>query len=209
MKLDVSVTHRLSQDEAVRRVKALFDKAKTEHAGKLGELHEQWDKHVGYFRASLRGMSGSATVSVVPGRVIVSCDLPAVAFLYKSTIKRELEERLAVALADSSTVRRPQPTDASNDDGEFVPHDVPAFLKKRVRLPKTPPLSSDDTRYTRAYFDIVHKIERGVELSEEEREWYMKEKTRMRTESDKALRENLPFIVLVVTVCIVWIVWPK
>ena len=211
MKLDVSLTHRLSQEEAVQQVKNLIEKTKKEHAEKLSEFQEEWNGNNVRLNASANGMSGSAAITVASGRISVSCELPAAAFLYKGKIKRAIEEKLTAALAKAPAVRAATPVSAGGDDdyedgGEFIPHRIPAHLRRRVRLPKTPPLEPDDMRYGRAYCDIRQKISYGAELTDEELAWYENERKRLDALWSDRLKSAIPLgiVILLVIALVVW-----
>jgi len=54
----VSVNHRLSQDEALRRIQAAVAQAKLQYAGKISDLRENWNGYVGAFLVSAMNQQG-------------------------------------------------------------------------------------------------------------------------------------------------------
>jgi hypothetical protein len=97
--LMVSVSHRLSQDEALRRIRALVAQAKVQYSGKISDLHETWNGYVGAFEASGMGQKGSGTVAVNPSDVRLQITLPFAASLFKSKIESGIHETLSRILA--------------------------------------------------------------------------------------------------------------
>ena len=60
--LIVSVSHGLSQDEALRRIRSAVAHSKVQYSGKLSDLHESWNGYLGAFDASGVGTEGEITV---------------------------------------------------------------------------------------------------------------------------------------------------
>jgi hypothetical protein len=69
--LIVSVNHRLSQDEALRRILAAVAQAKTQYSDKFDDLRDSWNGYVGDFQISARNQQVSGTVTVNPADVTV------------------------------------------------------------------------------------------------------------------------------------------
>jgi hypothetical protein len=97
--LIVSVSHRLSQDEALRRIKAVVAHAKVQYSDKISDLHESWNGYVGAVEASGMGQKGSGTVAVNPSDVTVHITLPFAALLFKSRIESAIRDTLMRILA--------------------------------------------------------------------------------------------------------------
>jgi hypothetical protein len=98
-RLEMSIPHHLSQDEAVQRIKRLLETVKSEHADKINELRESWNENVGTFNLSALGFSVSGTIAVMPDEVQLSGDLPFAASFFKSRIETTIRERAAELLA--------------------------------------------------------------------------------------------------------------
>jgi len=98
-KIDVSVPHRLAQQEAMSRIKGLVHQLKAEHGATLGDLREEWTADTGTVSFSAMGFALSGTVAVTPGDVRVSGDLPLAASFFKNQIEATIRDRAAALLA--------------------------------------------------------------------------------------------------------------
>ena len=94
----MSVSHNLTQDEAVKRVKNLLNDVKTQFADKISDLHEEWDGHTGRFHFSAMGFPVSGTLTVKTSQVEISGNLPFAAMLFKGTIKSAIKDRAETLL---------------------------------------------------------------------------------------------------------------
>ena len=95
----VSIGHRLTEDEALRRVRIRIGQIKLQYSNMVSDLTENWDGYVGTFSGSARGMSVSGTVIVSPSSVTVSAGVPAVAFMFKGRIEAGIRDELTRMLA--------------------------------------------------------------------------------------------------------------
>jgi hypothetical protein len=98
-KLNITVPHRLTQDEALKRIRSAFNDAKTRYAGQIGGLQEEWAGYTGKVSVSVRGLSLSAALTVKPSQVEISGNLPLVAVFLKGKIKSAIEENFTKLLA--------------------------------------------------------------------------------------------------------------
>ena len=97
--LNLTVPHRLAQDEALKRIQGLLNKVRTQFADKINDLREEWTGNVGTFRFSAMGMPMSGTLTVKTSEVEFSGDLPALAALYKSKIESTIRQQAEALLA--------------------------------------------------------------------------------------------------------------
>jgi hypothetical protein len=97
--LKVSVAHKLSQDEALRRVKAAIADAKKEYAEQVDDLQESWDGYNGTFSATAMGQRVSGSLAVNPSDVIVQGKLPLIALPFKGKFEAMIREQVAAILA--------------------------------------------------------------------------------------------------------------
>jgi hypothetical protein len=97
--LIVFVSHRLSQDEALRRIQAVVAQAKVQYSEKINDLRESWNGYVGTFQISAQNQQVSGTVNVNPSDVTIQSTLPFVASLFKSGIESRLRDELTKILA--------------------------------------------------------------------------------------------------------------
>jgi hypothetical protein len=95
----MSVSHRLSQDEALKRIQSLFGEVKTQFADKISNLHEEWNGSSGNFSFSAMGFSVSRTLAVRPSEVELLGDLPLAAAFFKGKIEATIRERAEALLA--------------------------------------------------------------------------------------------------------------
>lgn len=98
-KLNMAVSHRLAQDEAVTRVKTLLGEVKKQFADKITDLHEEWDGNTGKFSFSAMGFSVSGTLTVKSSEVELSGNLPFAASFFKGKIESTIRERAETLLA--------------------------------------------------------------------------------------------------------------
>ena len=98
-KLNMTVPHRLSQDEALKRIQGLLNNVRTQFADKISDLREEWTGNVGAFRFSAMGMPVSGTLTVKPSEVEFSGDLPALPALHKAKIESTIRQQAETLLA--------------------------------------------------------------------------------------------------------------
>src|ERR1700730_5988282 len=92
--LIVSVSHRLSQDEALRRIQAAVAQAKAQFSDKINELHVGWNGYFGAFKISAQNQEESWTVAVNPSDVTLETTLPFLATFFKTTIESRMRDEL-------------------------------------------------------------------------------------------------------------------
>jgi len=97
--LMVSVSHQLSQDDALRRIRAVVAHAKVQYADKINDLRDSWKGYVGTFDVSGMGQKASGNVVVNPSDVTVQIKLPFAASLFKSKIESGIRDSLTRILA--------------------------------------------------------------------------------------------------------------
>ena len=97
--LIVSVSHRLSQDEALRRIQAAVAQATTQYSDKIEDLRGGWNGYVGAFQISAQNQQGSGMVAVNPSDVTVQITLPFLALVFKSRIESGMRNELMKILA--------------------------------------------------------------------------------------------------------------
>lgn len=98
-KLNMSVPHRLPQDEALNRIKRLLGQVKQQYADKISDLREDWEDNIGTFSFSAMGFSVLGTLNVTPSAVELTGNLPFAAGLFKGKIEQTIRERAAELLA--------------------------------------------------------------------------------------------------------------
>jgi hypothetical protein len=98
-KLNMSVTHELPQDEALKRVKKAIADLKTQYADKISDLREDWNGNTCEFHLSVKSASGSGTMIVKPSEVEISGNLPLLAWAFTGKIESIIREKLKQILA--------------------------------------------------------------------------------------------------------------
>ena len=97
-KLNMTMSHKLPQDEAFRRIKVFVESAKVEFAGKISNLQECWDGYTGTFSFSTSGILISGELVVKDDQVELSGELPWLAEIYKDKIESTIRERVQASL---------------------------------------------------------------------------------------------------------------
>src|SRR5262245_43060707 len=68
-KMEMTIPHHLSQQEAMRRIKGLLEQVKAEYPDAFSDLHESWTDTGGEFSARIKGMDVSGQMVVTPNEV--------------------------------------------------------------------------------------------------------------------------------------------
>jgi hypothetical protein len=95
----VAVPHKLTQDEALKRIKKTVAEAKKQNSDKVSDLKETWDGYEGEFSGSAMGHDVSGSVAVEPAAVVVTGKLPFIALPFKGKIESGIEGMLKRLLA--------------------------------------------------------------------------------------------------------------
>ena len=98
-KMNVSVPHNLSADEAIRRIKNLVGDMKKQFGDRVTDLKEEWSGNNGQFAFKAMGFDVSGTVQVDAGEVRIQGDLPFAASMFKGRIESTIQERARQLLA--------------------------------------------------------------------------------------------------------------
>ena len=98
-KLNMLISHKLSQDEALRRIKTLLGEVKNQFADKVSELCEEWNGNTGNFSFSAMGFFVSGILTVKTSEVELSGTLPFAASFFKGKIESTIRERAEKLLA--------------------------------------------------------------------------------------------------------------
>ena len=93
-KINLTVTHRLSQDEALQRTYGLLEKIQKQFADKINDLQQKWDGNTGMFNFSVMGFSVSGKLTVEPSEVKLTATLPFAAVFFKGKIEAAIREQL-------------------------------------------------------------------------------------------------------------------
>lgn len=97
--LNMAVPHSLQQDEAVSRIKNLFNDVKIQFAEQIRDLHEEWEGNTGKFNFSAMGFPISGTLTVTTSQVEISGNLPSMIAPFKGKIESMIKVHAEKLLA--------------------------------------------------------------------------------------------------------------
>ncbi len=97
-KLHVSVPHELGQEEALRRIKAFIDQAKSQFASQMSGFTHEWKGGVSTFQLEAKGTSLAGTITVTEDKVEIESKLPMAAILFKGKIETALSDGITAIL---------------------------------------------------------------------------------------------------------------
>ena len=98
--IQVTVHHKLTEHEAMARIKNLVTQLKLEHGDKLTNIEEDWHARSGKFSFTFHGMSLSGTVQLHPQTVEIHGKLPLAVSLFRGKIKDVIKEKAGELLAE-------------------------------------------------------------------------------------------------------------
>jgi len=75
-KLNIIVSHHLTQDEEIKRIRNLLNEMKTKYTDKISNWYEEWEGHVGKVHFSAMGFTVSGTLMVKKSQVEICGSLP-------------------------------------------------------------------------------------------------------------------------------------
>lgn len=91
--IEMSIPHKLTQEEARRRIQDLLPKMKSHYADQIKDLNEEWNGNMGKFSFSVMGFPVSGTLVVNESSVDLDGSLPFAAAFFKSKIKSVIKEK--------------------------------------------------------------------------------------------------------------------
>jgi hypothetical protein len=97
--MTISTPHSLGAEEATARLKTFFAKLKERHQDKLSNLEEQWNGNRLDYSFSTYGFNIKGDLTIEPGEVKVSGNLPFAAMMFKGKIEQTVREELEKVLA--------------------------------------------------------------------------------------------------------------
>ena len=97
--LEISIPHKLTKEEARRRIQELLPKMKKDYGDQIKDLHEEWSDNTGSFSFSVMGFAVSGTLTVNDSSVDLDGNLPFAAAFFKGKIKSVIEEKAQQVLA--------------------------------------------------------------------------------------------------------------
>ena len=97
--IQVTVHHKLTEHEAMSRIKNLVTNLKHEHENKVTNINEEWHARSGKFSFTFHGMALSGTVNLHPGTVEIHGKLPLAVSLFRGKIKDVIKEKASELLS--------------------------------------------------------------------------------------------------------------
>ena len=89
-KIDLSVAHKLGQEEAKKRIASLMADSRTRFAGKVSNVAESWNGYVDAFSFEAMGFAVNGKLEVQPTQVLIEMNLPWAAYPFKARIQEEI-----------------------------------------------------------------------------------------------------------------------
>ncbi|MCC6323746.1 polyhydroxyalkanoic acid system family protein [Candidatus Nomurabacteria bacterium] len=92
--INVTIPHKLPQEEALKRIQNLLTQTKENFADDIKNLNENWEGNVGKFSLTAKGHATRGTLTVKPTHVEINgeIDLPFLLRMFKGVIVSKIEE---------------------------------------------------------------------------------------------------------------------
>lgn len=91
--IQVTVHHKLTEHEAMSRIKGLVTNLKHEHGDKVSNIEEEWHARSGTFSFTFHGLDLSGTIHLHPGTVEIHGKLPFAVSLFRGKIKQVIKDK--------------------------------------------------------------------------------------------------------------------
>jgi hypothetical protein len=101
--IQVTTHHKLTEHEAMSRIKNLVTQLKHDHGDKISNMQEEWHARSGKFSFSFHGLALSGTVELHPGTVEIHGKLPLAVSLFRGKIKDVIREKAKELLEGTKT----------------------------------------------------------------------------------------------------------
>lgn len=98
-KMDLVIQHRLSKDEALKRIRGLLEKTKSQFADKISDLAEKWEDNRCNFSFSAMGFSVSGEIAVDSTEIKIQSKIPFAAIPFRGKIESSIREQADKLLA--------------------------------------------------------------------------------------------------------------
>ena len=90
--MKISIPHELTREEAMNRIRNLFNKIREEQKGNIQELSEEWREYGGSFKLKTMGFEITGTAVVLPASVEIEAKLPLALTMFQGAIKGTIEK---------------------------------------------------------------------------------------------------------------------
>lgn len=91
--IQVTVHHKLTEHEAMARIKNLVTQLKHEQGNKVSNMQEEWHARSGKFSFTYSGFDLSGHVELHPGTVEIHGKLPFAVSLFRGKIKEVIKSK--------------------------------------------------------------------------------------------------------------------
>lgn len=91
--IKMHIPHKLSEEEALGRIKTLLHKIKHEQKEKISNVKEEWSHNTGHFHFTAQGFDLSGVIKVHNGIVDIHAKVPLAVYLFRNRIKQVIEEK--------------------------------------------------------------------------------------------------------------------
>ena len=89
-KINLSVAHNLSQEDAKIRIARLMADSRSRFAGRVSNVAESWNGYADAFSFDAMGFSVSGHLEVQPSQVLIEMTVPWAAYPFKARIESEI-----------------------------------------------------------------------------------------------------------------------
>ncbi len=97
--LTVEVSHQLTKEEALARIKNLLVNLKEEQKEIVSDVKEEWSGDEGNFSFAAKGFELSGDIKVNDNNVVINAQLPFAVALFKGAIQNIIEQRAKALLS--------------------------------------------------------------------------------------------------------------
>ena len=101
-KIEVRAAHQLTPQEAAERLRRFGEQLKQKHGEEVTILKEEWGDETLDFSLAAKGITISGQLVATDRQVIVTCNLPFAAMLFRGRIEKDIQKTLSDALANNA-----------------------------------------------------------------------------------------------------------
>ena len=98
--IQVTVHHKLTEHEAMSRIKNLITKLKLDNENKITNVEEEWHARSSKFSFTIQGFNLSGTVNLHPGTIEIHGKVPLALTLFRGKIKEVIKDKAHELLAE-------------------------------------------------------------------------------------------------------------
>lgn len=91
--LKMSIPHKLSQQEALSRIKGLLGKLKEEKKDMITHVKENWKDQTGTFEFTVKGFAISGVIQAHPSHIDIDAKVPFAVSLFSGKIKQVIGDK--------------------------------------------------------------------------------------------------------------------